>query len=224
MGLAERINAAARRVPPYTIYMAGLLPVLWLFWQGAAGALGADPVKAIERELGETALQLLVAGLCITPLRRFAGVNLLKFRRAVGLTAFGYVLVHFLTWLVLDMGLLVDQALADIVKRPYVTAGMAGFVMLVPLAFTSNDRAVRGLGAARWRALHRLVYPAALAGAVHYLWLVKSWPLEPFLYLGAILILLALRLRGAPLLARLRDSGANLRMSRGSATSIERRP
>jgi sulfoxide reductase heme-binding subunit YedZ len=224
MGVVERINALARRVPACTIYMGGLAPVLWLFWQGAAGGLGADPVKAIERELGETALQLLVAGLCITPLRRLAGVNLLKFRRALGLTAFGYVLVHFLTWVVLDMGLLLGQALADIVKRPYVTVGMAGLVLLLPLALTSNDWSVRRLGAARWRKLHRLVYAAALAGAVHYLWLVKSWPLEPFLYLGAILFLLALRLRGGPLLARLRDSGEILRMNRRSARLTGRRP
>lgn len=195
MGLVERINAAARRLPVWAVYAAGTVPVLWLVWRGATGGLGIDPVKEIEHELGKTGLQLLVAVLCVTPLRRLAGVNLLRFRRALGLLAFGYVLLHLLAWIVLDMGLLWRQALGDIVKRPYITIGMAGFLMLLPLALTSNDLAVRRMGAAAWRKLHRLTYPAALAGAVHYLWLVKAWPVEPFLYIAAILGLLALRLR-----------------------------
>ncbi len=195
MSYADQINGRLRQLPTWPIYIVGALPPLWLFWLGATGGLGVDPVKGLERQLGELGLQLIVAGLCITPLRRYAGVNLLKFRRAVGLLAFFYILLHFLCWIVLDMGLLVSQALGDIVKRPYVTIGMAGLLMLLPLALTSNNWAVRRLGAARWQRLHRLTYGAALAGALHYLWLVKAWPVEPFVYLGAILGLLALRLR-----------------------------
>lgn len=194
MVLAEAINRGARRMPTATVYAAGLVPVAWLIWATATGGLGIDPVKEMEHRLGLWGLQLLILGLCITPLRRFAGVNLLRFRRAVGLVAFAYILLHFLVWLVLDMGLLWQQALADIAKRPYVTVGMLGLLALLPLALTSNDRSVRRMGAAAWRRLHRLAYLAALAGGVHYLWLVKAWPLEPFLYLGAILGLLALRL------------------------------
>ena len=190
---ADRINAAARRVPPGAIYALALLPLAWLVAAAATGGLGIDPVKEMEHRLGLWGLQLLVAGLCVTPLRRFAGVNLIRFRRAIGLVAFAYILLHLLVWLVLDMGLLWEQALKDIVKRPYVTMGMAGFAALVPLAATSNDGSLRRLGPVRWRRLHRLTYLAALAGGVHYLWLVKSWPLEPFLYLGAILALLGLR-------------------------------
>ena len=190
---ADRINAAARRVPPGAIYALALLPLAWLVGAAATGGLGIDPVKEMEHRLGLWGLQLLVAGLCVTPLRRFAGVNLIRFRRAIGLVAFAYILLHLLVWLVLDMGLLWEQALKDIVKRPYVTMGMAGFAALVPLAATSNDGSLRRLGPVRWRRLHRLTYLAALAGGVHYLWLVKSWPLEPFLYLGAILALLGLR-------------------------------
>lgn len=190
---ADRINAAARRVPPGAIYALALLPLAWLVGAAATGGLGIDPVKEMEHRLGLWGLQLLVAGLCVTPLRRFAGVNLIRFRRAIGLVAFAYILLHLLVWLVLDMGLLWEQALKDIVKRPYVTMGMAGLAALVPLAATSNDGSLRRLGPVRWRRLHRLTYLAALAGGVHYLWLVKSWPLEPFLYLGAILALLGLR-------------------------------
>lgn len=182
-----------RPVPAWSLYFIGALPVLWLVWAASTGGLGIDPVKEMEHRLGLWGLQLLVAGLCVTPLRRFAGVNLIRFRRAIGLVAFSYILLHLMVWLVLDMGLLWEQALKDIAKRPYVTMGMAGFAALVPLALTSNDWAVRRLGPVRWRRLHRLTYLAALAGGVHYLWLVKAWPLEPFLYLGAILALLGLR-------------------------------
>ncbi|MCY1128767.1 protein-methionine-sulfoxide reductase heme-binding subunit MsrQ [Frigidibacter sp. RF13] len=195
MGPVQRINGWLRAVPAWTLYVAGALPPAWLFYLAAIGRLGADPVKGLERQMGEWALMLMVAVLAVTPLRRFLGLNLLKFRRAMGLLAFFYVLGHFLVWALLDMGLLWSQILADIVKRPYVTIGMAGLLMLVPLAVTSNNRSIRRLGAARWQKLHRLTYPAALAGAVHYIWLVKSWPLEPFVYLALILLLLAARLK-----------------------------
>lgn len=193
MGLADTVNRAARLVPAWPIYLAGAALPAWLLWSGATGGLGADPVKSIERTLGLWSLKLIVAGLCITPLRRFAGVNLLKYRRAVGLLAFFYVALHFLAWLVLDMGMLWAQALADIVKRPYLTVGMAAMVLLAPLAATSNNWSVRRMGAARWRSLHRLVYPAALLGAIHFLWLVKAWPPQPFAYLAIVIVLLFLR-------------------------------
>lgn len=192
--VAEVLNGWLRKVPAWPIYIVAPLPVALLFWQGAAGTLGPDPVKAIEHQTGLYALQMIIAGLAVTPIRRFAGVNLLKFRRAIGITAFAYALVHLLTWAVLDMGFYLAQALGDVVKRPYITLGMAAFLLLVPLVFTSNDRALRRLGPQRWRKLHRLTYPAAVLAAVHFVWLVKAWPIEPFLYLGAVLILLALRL------------------------------
>ena len=197
MGPVQRINGWLRAVPAWTLYVAGALPPVWLFALAASGRLGADPVKGLERQMGEWALMLMVAVLAVTPLCRFLGLNLLKFRRAIGLLAFFYVLGHFLVWILFDMGLLWSQILADIVKRPYVTLGMAAFLMLLPLAVTSNNRSIRRLGAARWQKLHKLTYPAALAGAVHYIWLVKSWPPEPFVYLALILTLLALRLRFA---------------------------
>lgn len=194
MTLADRLNAALRPVPAWPIYIVAALPPAWLLWRGVQGQLGADPVKAIEHQMGLWALQLLIAGLAITPLRRFLGLNLLRYRRAIGVTAFVYVVLHLLAWLVLDMGLLWGQALQDIVKRPYITVGMASLLLLTPLALTSNDWSVRRLGGMRWRRLHRLVYPAVVLGAVHYLWLVKSWPPEPIVYLTIVLALLALRL------------------------------
>jgi len=193
MDMASRINVAARRIPAWTIYAAGFLWSAWLLWQALTGGLGADPVKGLEHALGLVGLKLLLAGLCVTPLRRFAGINLLKFRRAIGLTAFYYIILHLLSWLVLDMGLLIGQALHDIVKRPYITIGMAALVLMIPLAITSNNKMVRRLGAARWQRLHKLTYPAVVLGALHYIWLVKVWPLAPLVYMGLALGLIACR-------------------------------
>lgn len=193
MDLVDRLNRFARRVPPWLIYLAGFGWSAWLLWLATTGAMGADPVKGLEHALGKLGLQLLIAVLCITPARTYLRLNLIRFRRALGLTAFYYIAMHFLAWIVLDMGLLLSLALADIAKRPYVTIGMAGLLLLLPLAITSNDRMVRGLGAVRWRRLHRLTYPAVLLGGVHYLWLVKAWPPEPIFYLAGIIGLVALR-------------------------------
>src|SRR6056297_1076282 len=189
--IVDRINALARRVPTWAIYILYALPAPVLVYMGATGGLGAEPIKALERELGEIALQLLIIGLCITPLRRYLGVNLIRFRRAFGLLAFFYVTLHLLVWLVLDVQVL-SQIWADIVKRPYVTIGMAAFLLMIPLAATSNNRAVRWLGP-RWRLLHRLTYGVAILGAVHFIWLSKGFQLEPMVYLAVILALLALR-------------------------------
>lgn len=194
---AQALNGTLRRVPVWLIYTLGLMPAVWAFWLGVSGGLGADPVKALEHRLGEIALQLMVAVLAVTPLRRFTGLNLLRFRRALGVLAFTYVALHLLTWAALDVQF--RGIWADIVKRPYITVGMAAFLMMLPLALTSNNLAVRRLGAAAWRRLHLLTYPAAVLGAVHYLMLVKAWPVEPILYLAAVLGLLALRL---PILRR----------------------
>ncbi|MEP1201944.1 protein-methionine-sulfoxide reductase heme-binding subunit MsrQ [Tateyamaria sp.] len=189
--LIDGINSAARKVPTWAVYIVYLIPVPVLLYQGMTGGLGREPINALERELGEIALQLLVIGLCISPLRKFAGVNLIKFRRAIGLLAFTYVVLHLLVWAVLDIQSL-ERVWADIIKRPYITIGMAAFVMMIPLAVTSNNRSVRALGAV-WRKLHLLTYPVAILAAVHFIWLSKGFQLEPLVYLTVILGLLALR-------------------------------
>ncbi|MCZ8336540.1 MAG: protein-methionine-sulfoxide reductase heme-binding subunit MsrQ [Rhodobacteraceae bacterium] len=188
----DRINALARQVPVNAVYLAGVLPFLWIVWLAVTDGLGPDPVKAIELRLGELGLQLLVAGLLVTPLR-WVGLNLIRFRRAIGLLAFFYVTMHLLTWVILDMGLRWDQMAADLVKRWYIIIGMLAFAAMVPLALTSNNASIRRLGAATWNRLHRLTYVAALGGAAHYLMLVKAWPVEPLLYFGAIVALLLAR-------------------------------
>jgi len=191
LSLTDRINAAARRIPTWLVYGAGLLPAPLLFWMAATGRLGVEPINALEREYGELALKLLIAGLCVTPLRRHLKVNLLKFRRAIGLLAFFYVAAHFCVWAVLDVQTL-DRVWGEILKRPYVTIGMTAFVAMMPLALTSNNASLRRLGP-RWRKLHRLTYGVAVLGAVHFIWLSKGFQIEPLVYLTIVVLLLALR-------------------------------
>lgn len=195
LGLVQRMNAGLKRFPTWTLYIVGPAPLFWLYYLGLTNQLGADPVKVIEHRLGLIGLQLIIAGLMVTPLRRFAGLNLIKFRRAIGLLAFFYIGGHFLTWLALDIQFFWAEIWTDILKRPYITIGMTGFALMVPLAMTSNNASIKRLGSARWKMLHKLTYLAAIAGALHYVWLVKGWQIEPLIYLAVILALLATRVR-----------------------------
>lgn len=190
--MRDAINGALRRWPVWPVYLLGLAPIPWLFWLGATGGLGPEPIKALEHRYGLIGLQFLLAGLCVSPLRRVAGINALRYRRALGLVAFGFVAAHLAVWALLDVQTLA-RVWADIVKRPYVTVGMAGAACLVPLALTSTDRAVRWLGGPRWRQLHRLTYAAVGLGAVHFVMQAKGWQVEPLVYLAATGGLLALR-------------------------------
>ena len=192
--MVASLNTFARRLPTWVVYGLGVLPAVWLVYLALTGGLGVEPIEALEHRLGLIGLQFLIAGLCVTPLRRWAGLNLIRFRRAIGLLAFFYILLHLLVWLFLDVQIW-SQIWADILKRPYITIGMVGFALMVPLALTSNNWAVRSMGAAGWRRLHQLTYAVGILGAAHFVMLSKGFQLEPFLYLSAILALLALRIR-----------------------------
>ena len=198
------VNQILRRIPVWAVYLLGVLPAPWLFYQALTGGLGVEPIEALEHRYGELALQLLIAVLAISPLRRFLGLNLLKFRRALGVLTFTYVGLHLLVWLVLDVQV-PSQIWADIVKRPYITVGMAAFVLMLPLAVTSNNLSVRKLGP-RWRRLQRLVFPAAVLGGLHYVMLAKGFQIEPLVYLSLIVGLLLLRVPFAGLLTRPREA------------------
>lgn len=191
--MVDGLNTTLRRLPPWTLYALAPIPVIVLFYLGLTGGLGIDPAKRIEHELGLWSLWLLIAGLAVTPLRRWVGINLLRFRRAIGVITFFYLTAHLLTWLVLDVQF--QNVWADIIKRWYITVGMAAFILMVPLALTSNDLSLRRLGAATWRKLHKLIYPAAMLGAVHFLLLVKGFQWEPILYTAVIVGLLCTRIR-----------------------------
>jgi len=194
MDLTSKLNGVLRGIPAWTIYIVGAAYAVWQFWLALnqIGPYLVEPINVLERAYGEVGLKLMVLGLLVTPLRKWTGVNLIKFRRAIGVTAFFFILAHFLVFAVLDVQS-VSRVWTEIVKRPYVTVGMASFLMLIPLAVTSNNLSVRKLGAATWRKLHKLTYPAAILGAVHYLWLVKGFQIEPIIYLVIILGLIATR-------------------------------
>ncbi|HEY1244255.1 MAG TPA: protein-methionine-sulfoxide reductase heme-binding subunit MsrQ [Hyphomicrobiaceae bacterium] len=176
------------------IYILGMQPAIWTFYAGLANQLGADPMRTLEQTLGLWALRFLIVALAITPLRRLGGPSLVRWRRAIGLLGFYYAALHLTVYLVLDQGLNLAAIWADIVKRPYITIGMLAFTMLVPLAITSNAPMIRRLGAGAWQRLHRLVYVATAAAAIHFLLLVKTWPGEPIIYAALIASLLLVRL------------------------------
>ena len=188
-----------RRLPTGVVWALGALPLVLLVWDTLVGNLGVDPVRDIEHRLGRTAVYFLLASLCITPILRMARVNLVKFRRPLGLLAASYAGLHLLSWAVLDMGLLWSQMLKDIAKRPYLTIGMGVLVILLVLAATSSNAAIRKLGPVRWRAIHRWVYLAAALAVFHWLLAYKIWPGKPLAILAAVAVLLAFRL---PLLQR----------------------
>jgi sulfoxide reductase heme-binding subunit YedZ len=198
--MAQSVNGVLRRIPAWPLYILAVLPPVFMFFAALNGKLGVDPVKALEHEMGQLGLQVLIVVLAISPLRRFTGISLIKFRRALGLIGFFYIFLHLLVWLVLDVQI-VSQIIKDILKRPYITIGMAGFVLMIPLAITSNNWSVRKLGP-KWRGLHKLTYPALILGGVHFVWLVKGWQLEPMIYLAVILALLALRLKSKKRMAK----------------------
>jgi sulfoxide reductase heme-binding subunit YedZ len=170
-----------------------MVPGLWVFWLALNDKLGADPVKALEHTLGLWALRFLIASLAVTPLRRFGGPKLVKFRRALGLLAFFYACAHLAAYLLFDQGLDAGAIIRDIAKRPYLTIGMFALAILTPLAVTSNDAIIKRIGAAAWQKLHRWVYVAAIAAAVHFIMVVKSWPVEPLVYAAIVAALLLTR-------------------------------
>ena len=197
-------DTLARRFTKPVLFTLCLLPAAWLAagivslqWgdatSAAARALGANPVEKVQDTLGIWGLRLLLVTLLVTPLRVIGGwPRLLLFRRMLGLFAFAYIALHFAWYLFVDQAFAWSQLLADIAKRPFITAGFLAFGMLVPLALTSTQAAMRRLGR-RWLKLHRLIYPAAVLGCVHYWWQVKADVREPLVYAGIAAILLGWR-------------------------------
>ena len=190
--MIDAINRTVRRIPAWSVYALGLLVFGFIMALVITNNAGPDPVKALEKGLGERGLQFLIFALCITPLR-WAGVNAIKFRRAVGLVAFGFIALHFATWIVLDMGLRVSEITSDLFKRPYILIGFGAFLGMIPLAITSNNRSIKKLGAGTWKRLHWLAYPATLAGAVHFVMIGKVYAVDALFYLAVVLVLLAAR-------------------------------
>ncbi len=191
------MREGARRWPRSTgqvvLVAAALAPLVWLGVSALRGTLGANPVETIEHTTGQWTLRLLLATLAVTPARRaFGWAWLAPFRRTLGLLTFSYCTLHLLTYSLIDLWDAWDTLVEDIVERPYITAGFTGFLLLLPLAITSTRKWMRRLGR-RWVVLHRLVYAAAVAGCLHFIWLVKADLLEPLVYTGILALLLGAR-------------------------------
>lgn len=175
-------------------FALSLAPLAWLVYGVFADTLGANPIDVVTDETGTWTLRFLVLTLLVTPLRRWTGWNwLVRFRRMLGLFAFFYGSLHFLTYVWLDQFFVLDDIVADIMKRPFITVGFLAFVAMVPLAVTSTAGWIRRLGGRRWNLLHRLVYLSAVAGVIHYWWLVKADVSRPVRYAVIVGILLAAR-------------------------------
>ncbi|MBD8663422.1 MULTISPECIES: protein-methionine-sulfoxide reductase heme-binding subunit MsrQ [unclassified Rhizobium] len=186
--LPRRYHAASI----WALYVVGLCPAAWYFYQAATGGLGFNPVKTFEHLIGIWALRFIILTLAVTPLRDILGINWIRYRRALGLLAFYYVVFHFSVYLLLDLQLNFGAVGSDIVRRPYITIGFACLLLLIPLAVTSNNWSIRKLGQT-WVKMHKLIYLVALGGALHYVLAVKSVTLVPFIHIAAIGLLLAYR-------------------------------
>ncbi len=176
------------------VFLFSLIPFVALLDRILHNRLGANPVEFIQHATGDWTLRFLIFTLCITPFRKlFKLPDLIRFRRMLGLFAFFYVCLHFLTYLGPDQSFDVSAMWKDVAKRPFITVGFLGFVLLIPLALTSTAGWIRRLGGKRWQLLHRAIYITAVAGVIHYYWLVKSDVRKPLFYGSLVAILLIWR-------------------------------
>lgn len=180
-----------RRVIKPAVFLAALGPFAWLVYNAFWGDLGVNPVETITNHTGIWTLRLIVVTIALTPLRWLTGFNpIILLRRMIGLFAFFYGSLHFMTYFILDHSLQFDGLWDDVVKRPYITAGFTAFVLMIPLALTSTQGWIRRLGGRKWNLLHKLVYVTAGAGVLHYMWKVKldtGFPTYYMMFVGALL-------------------------------------
>jgi sulfoxide reductase heme-binding subunit YedZ len=176
------------------VFLLCLWPAARLTWQGFHDGLGPNPIETITHSTGTFTLVFLCVTLAMTPLRKLLHQNVfVRFRRMFGLFAFFYGCLHFTTYIWLDQFFDVHSMIKDVYKRPFITAGFTAFVLMIPLALTSTAGMIRRLGGRRWRILHRLIYVSAIAGVVHYYWLVKSDVTVPVRFAVVVAILLGYR-------------------------------
>ena len=177
------------------VFLACLIPLARLGWKAYSGLLGANPIEVITHSTGDWTLRFLLITLSVTPFRKLTGqLWLVRYRRMFGLFAFFYATLHFLTYIWLDKFFDLHEMLVDIAKRKFITVGFTAFLLLIPLAITSTSGWIRRLGGKRWNLLHRLIYVSALAGVIHYWWLVKADIRKPEQYATILTVLLGYRL------------------------------
>ncbi len=183
------------RILKVVCFLSCLGPLAKLGWRAYYGSLGANPIEVITHTTGDWTMIFLLITLAITPLRKLTGLLwLIRFRRMLGLYAFFYGFLHFVTYIWLDKFFDLHEMLADVAKRRFITVGFAAFVLLIPLAVTSTKGWIRRLGGKRWQTLHRLIYASAILGVIHYLWLVKADIRKPLQYGFVLSVLLIYRI------------------------------
>jgi len=192
------------------VFVVCLAPMAWLVWDIFAGNLSANPIEDIRNRTGIWTLRFLMITLSVTPLRRIIGwSSLIRFRRMLGLFAFFYAFVHFITYIWLDQAFAWDEIVKDMIsKRPFILSGVASFVLLIPLAITSTKKWIGRLGGKRWQMIHRLIYLSAGLGVLHYYWRVKLDVARPLAYGAVLAVLLGLRVTVAAVYDR-RPVGAH---------------
>jgi len=192
------------------VFVVCLVPMAWLVWDIFAGNLSANPIEDIRNRTGIWTLRFLMITLSVTPLRRIIGwSSLIRFRRMLGLFAFFYAFVHFITYIWLDQAFAWDEIVKDMIsKRPFILSGVASFVLLIPLAITSTKKWIGRLGGKRWQMIHRLIYLSAVVGVLHYYWRVKLDIARPLAYGAVLAVLLGLRVTVAAVYDR-RPVGAH---------------
>ena len=177
------------------VFCTCLLPLIWIVFRAATGGLGANPIEAITRELGDWALRFLLIALAVTPIRVVTGWNVVgRVRRMLGLFAYFYVLLHLFSYIGLDQFFYWTGIWQDIIKRIYITLGLAAVLLLTPLAITSTDKMIKRLGGRTWRRLHVLVYPATILGVIHFYMMIKADFTEPLIYALILSVLLGFRI------------------------------
>ena len=184
-----------KHLPVSLLYLILLIPIPLYFYWGIANQLGPDPLRFLEHKYGELGLVFLLITLSISPLLRFAKINLMKFRRCVGLVAFYYVISHICVYFFLDIGLSMDLLLSDLQKRYYIIAGFLAFITLIPLALTSNNFSLRKLNIRIWNKIHSFVYVAIILSIFHFILMSKTWTGELYFYTLVTVIILALKLK-----------------------------
>ena len=187
-------NLLAKRWMKALVFVFCLNPLFWLGWRALHSDLTANPIEFITHFTGDWTLRLIIITLAVTPLRKLLGLpDLIRFRRMIGLFAFFYGSLHFITYIWLDKFFDLGEMWRDVYKRRFITVGFLSFVLMIPLAVTSTAGWIRRLGGARWQRLHRLIYVSAIEGVVHYYWLVKSDVRKPVFYGCLVGILLLFR-------------------------------
>ena len=190
--LFDLVRASVRRLRSWHIYVSLLVPLLFLAYDLLSGQLGVDPMRAIEKSLGVTAIYILILTLCITPFSLLTGINFIRFRRAFGLMSFFYIVLHFSTWLLLDMQLRWVEIVESLTRKPFIVFGMMGFLLLIPLAATSNNYSMKRLGK-YWPKLHKLIYVAIILFGIHYLMMEKTLQNDAIITFIIIIVLISLR-------------------------------